>query len=95
MDYAISRTSQDDAFTGRGTPLRQKRHEKVLAALARRETDKRSHLCRETGENYVPCDQVTHANPGVDLSHPRPFVRDEAETPTREKKTGGEGLNLP
>jgi hypothetical protein len=53
-----------------------------------------SHLCQETQEIYVPCDQVAHANPDVDLSHPRPCVRGEAETPTREKKTGGKYLNL-
>jgi hypothetical protein len=72
----------NDAFTSRGTPLRQKDMEK-------------SHLCRETREIYVPCDQVAHANPDVDLSHPRPCARGEAETPTREKKTGVEGFNLP
>jgi hypothetical protein len=85
----------NDAFTDQGTPLRQKDMEKVPAALAGRETDIRSHLCRETREIYVPCNQVAHANPDVELSHPRTCVRGEAETPTREKKTGEEGFNLP
>jgi hypothetical protein len=82
----------NDTFTGRGTPLQQEDTEKVPAALAGRGTDIRSHLCRETRYIYVPCDQVTHANPNLDLSHPRPCVRGEAETPTREKKTGGKGF---
>jgi hypothetical protein len=35
-----------------------------------------------------------HANPDLDLSHPRPCVRGEAETPTREKKTEGKDFDL-
>jgi hypothetical protein len=67
--------------------------EKVPAALAGRGTDIRSHLCRETRDIYVPCDWATHANPDLNLSHPRHCVRGEAETPTREKKTGGKYFN--
>jgi hypothetical protein len=79
--------------TGRSTPLRQEDMEKVPAALAGSGRDITCHLCQETRDMCVPCDQVTHAHPDLNLSHPRPCVRGEAETPTREKKTGGEDLN--
>jgi hypothetical protein len=66
--------------------------EKVPAVLAGRGTDIRSHLCRETRYIYVPLTAATHANPDLNLSHPGPCERGEAETPTREKKTGGKIL---
>jgi hypothetical protein len=82
-----------DTFTGRGTPLQKEDMKKVPAALAGRRMDIRSHLCRGTRDICVPCDQVTHANPKLDLSHPRPYGRGESETPKREKKTGGKDYN--
>jgi hypothetical protein len=70
----------NDTFTGRGTPLRQEDMEKVPAALAGSGTDIRYHLCQETRDIYVTYDQVTHASPDLDLSHPQPSVRGEADT---------------
>jgi hypothetical protein len=50
-------------------------------------------MSRETRDMCVPCDQVTHANPDLDVYHLRPYVRGEDETPTREKKNGGKDFN--
>jgi hypothetical protein len=72
-----------------GVRLTGKRHEKVPAALAGREMDIRSHLCRETREIPVPWAQLEHATPEVDLSHSRSFVRGEDETFTRARENGG------
>jgi hypothetical protein len=71
-----------------------KRHEKVPAALAGCETDTGSHLCLETRYIFVPWAQLEHANPDVDLSHPRPCVRGEAETSTRAKENGARKIKL-
>jgi hypothetical protein len=48
------------------------------------------HACNYSQRSYTV---VTHANPDLDFSHPQPCVRGEAETPTREKKTGGKDFN--
>jgi hypothetical protein len=72
-----------------GVRLTGKRHEKVPAALAGRETDIRSHLCRDTREISVPWDQLEHANPDAVLSHSPSFVQGEDETFTRARENGG------
>jgi hypothetical protein len=48
-----------------------------------------SHLCRETRWLSIPWAQLAHANPEMDLSRPRSFVRGEDETSTRAKENGG------
>jgi hypothetical protein len=84
----------NDTFYRPGYASPAGRHEKVPAALAGRGTDIRSHLCRgihcifaylETGSRMpVPTSICT----SYDL-----ILRREAETSTRENKTGEKDFN--
>jgi hypothetical protein len=85
---------RNDTFYRPGYASPAGRHEKVSAALAGRGTDIRSHLCQGRHDIFaylatgsrMPI--TTSSCPTYDL-----IVRGEAETSTREKKTGGKDFN--